>query len=58
MQSDWWCSGFFGGSLWYIYEQTGDVKWKEAAHRWTMAVAKEQTNTTTHDLGLIKMVSV
>ena len=25
--SDWWCSGFFGGSLWYIYEFTKDPKW-------------------------------
>ncbi len=53
MKSDWWCSGFFGGSLWYLFERTGDPKWKEAAHRWTMAVAKEQTNTTTHDLGFM-----
>lgn len=53
MTSDWWCSGFFGGSLWYLFEQTGDPKWKQAAHRWTMAVAKEQTNTTTHDLGFM-----
>lgn len=53
MKSDWWCSGFFGGSLWYLYEQSGDPKWKEAAHRWTMAVAKEQYNTGTHDLGFM-----
>lgn len=53
MTSEWWCSGFFGGSLWYLYEHTGNLKWKEAAHRWTMAVANEQTNTTTHDLGFM-----
>jgi rhamnogalacturonyl hydrolase YesR len=53
MKSDWWCSGFFGGSLWYLFEQTGDPKWKEAAHKWTMAVAKEQYNTRTHDLGFM-----
>jgi unsaturated chondroitin disaccharide hydrolase len=53
MKSDWWCSGFFGGSLWYLYEQTHDQKWKEAAHKWTMAVAKEQFNTGTHDLGFM-----
>ena len=51
--SDWWCSGFFGGSLWYIYEFTKDPKWKEAADRWTMAVEKEQYNTGTHDLGFM-----
>ena len=53
MKSSWWCSGFFGGSLWYLYEQTNDPKWKEAAHKWTMAVAKEQYNTRTHDLGFM-----
>lgn len=53
MPSSWWCSGFFGGSLWYIFEQTKDAKWKEAAHTWTMAVEKEQHNTGTHDLGFM-----
>jgi unsaturated chondroitin disaccharide hydrolase len=53
MASSWWCSGFFGGSLWYLYEQTHDPTWKVAAHRWTMAVAKEQHNTRTHDLGFM-----
>ncbi|WP_257668128.1 glycoside hydrolase family 88 protein [Parapedobacter tibetensis] len=51
--SDWWCSGFFGGSLWYLYEYTKDDKWKEAADKWTMAVEKEKYNTTTHDLGFM-----
>ena len=26
-----WTSGFFAGSLWYIYELTGDDHWKEEA---------------------------
>lgn len=51
--SHWWCSGFFGGSLWYIYEYSQDNKWKEAAHKWTMAVEKEKSNTRTHDLGFM-----
>ncbi len=53
MKSDWWCSGFFGGSMWYLYEYTKDPKWKDAAHQWTMAVEKEKLNTTTHDLGFM-----
>lgn len=24
MPTSWWCSGFFGGSLWYIFEETKD----------------------------------
>lgn len=51
--SDWWCSGFFGGALWYIYEYTKDEKWKNRAHEWTMAVEKEKNNTSTHDLGFM-----
>ncbi|NBB29739.1 glycoside hydrolase family 88 protein [Cellulophaga sp. BC115SP] len=53
MKSEWWCSGFFGGSLWYLYEYNHDPKWKAAAEKWTMAVAKEQYNTGTHDLGFM-----
>jgi unsaturated chondroitin disaccharide hydrolase len=51
--SEWWCSGFFGGSLWYLFEYTGETKWKEAADKWTKAVEKEKYNTQTHDLGFM-----
>ncbi|PUZ22941.1 glucuronyl hydrolase [Chitinophaga parva] len=53
MKSDWWCSGFFGGSLWYLYEYTKDTSLKSAAATWTEAVSKEQYNTGTHDLGFM-----
>ncbi|TCC88803.1 glucuronyl hydrolase [Pedobacter frigiditerrae] len=53
MPSEWWCSGFFGGSLWYLYEYTKDDYWRKAAHKWTMAVEKEKANTSTHDLGFM-----
>lgn len=51
--SDWWCSGFFGGSLWYLYEFTGEQKWKTAADQWTRALDKEKYNKSTHDLGFM-----
>lgn len=51
--SDWWCSGFFGGTLWLLYEYNKDQKWKDAANLWTWAVQREQYNTTTHDLGFM-----
>jgi len=51
--ADWWCSGFFGGSLWYLFEFTKDTSWKNAAHRWSMAVEKEKFNVGTHDLGFM-----
>jgi unsaturated chondroitin disaccharide hydrolase len=51
--ASWWCSGFFGGSLWYIYEFTKDDQWKTAADKWTRAVEKQKFNKTTHDLGFM-----
>ena len=53
MPSSWWCSGFFGGSLWYLFEYTGDSSWKQAAEKWSLAVEKEKLNTSTHDLGFM-----
>lgn len=53
MPSDWWCSGFFGASLWYLYGYSKLPEFKKAANKWTMAVQKEQYNTTTHDLGFM-----
>ena len=52
-KSDWWTSGFFPGTLWYLYEYTKKEEWKDAANRWTLALKKEQWNTTTHDLGFM-----
>ena len=31
--SGWWTSGFFPGSLWYLYEYSKDDKFKDAAIR-------------------------
>jgi rhamnogalacturonyl hydrolase YesR len=53
MKADWWCTGFFGGILWYLYEYTGDTSFKNAADKWTMALEKEQYNKGTHDLGFM-----
>ena len=53
VRCDDWCSGFFAGSLWYLYEFTNDVRWKKAAVRWTGALKGERFNTSTHDLGFM-----
>jgi unsaturated chondroitin disaccharide hydrolase len=53
MPADWWCSGFFGGTLWYLFQYSHDDKWKDAARLWSAAVEKEQYNTHTHDLGFM-----
>lgn len=46
-----WCSGFFPGELWYMYERTGDDFWKEKAIEFTAPVEREKTNGGTHDMG-------
>jgi len=53
MKSDWWCSGFFAGNLWYLSEYTKDKDIASAADAWTVALEKEQYNKTTHDLGFM-----
>lgn len=51
--SGWWTSGFFPGSLWYLYEYSKDDKVKDAAIKMTSRVEKEKNNTGTHDLGFM-----
>ncbi len=46
-----WCSGYFPGELWYMYEYTKDEKWKQLAHRQTIILEREKFNNRTHDMG-------
>lgn len=46
-----WCSGFFPGELWYMYEYTKDDYWKQKAEEFTAPVEREKTNAGTHDMG-------
>ncbi len=52
-----WTSGFFPGSLWYLYELTGQEKWKEEALRWTGSLESLKTFTKHHDLGFMMYCS-
>jgi len=52
-KSSWWTSGFFPGSLWYLYEYSKDEKIKEYASMMTARIEKEKNNTGTHDLGFM-----
>lgn len=52
-----WTSGFFPGSLWYMYDYTKDKKWETLARQWTAGLEKEQFNKGTHDLGFILFCS-
>lgn len=51
--SEWWCSGFYPGSLWYLYEYSKDESLKAEAIRSTALLEKEKNNTGTHDLGFM-----
>ena len=49
----WWCSGFYPGSLWYIYENTGDEAFREMAQKRTLALAPLLEMKTDHDIGFM-----
>jgi hypothetical protein len=55
--SDWWCSGFYPGTLLYLYEQTKDAVLLTEAQRSLTLLEKEQYNKTTHDLGFMMYCS-
>jgi rhamnogalacturonyl hydrolase YesR len=46
-----WTSGFFPGLLWYLYELTGNEKWKAEAKTFTSYIEREKTNNGNHDIG-------
>lgn len=48
-----WTSGFFPGSLWYMYELTGDNKWKVEAEKVTETLDTVQYLTWHHDVGFM-----
>ncbi len=48
-----WTPGFFPGSLWYIYELTGDTIWRNQAEKWTTTLEPLKTFTGHHDLGFM-----
>ncbi|HEY6503053.1 MAG TPA: glycoside hydrolase family 88 protein [Chitinophagaceae bacterium] len=55
--SGWWCSGFYPGTLLYLYEQTKDVSLYKEAIRILNILEKEKNNTSTHDLGFMMFCS-
>lgn len=55
--SGWWCSGFYPGTLLYIYEQNKDMALYNEAMRVLGVLEKEKNNTGTHDLGFMMYCS-
>ncbi len=48
-----WRSGFFPGSVWYLYELTGDTALLPLAKKYTMAIEEAKNLTWHHDVGFI-----
>lgn len=47
----WWCSGFYPGSLWYIYEYNGDENIHFLAEKHTHRLDDICSEDTSHDIG-------
>ena len=47
----WWCSGFYPGSLWYIYEYTGNGQVRALAEKNTEKLDVLKIKGSDHDLG-------
>jgi len=48
-----WRSGFFPGSVWYLYELTKDTTLLPLAQKYTEALERAKTLTLHHDIGFI-----
>lgn len=50
--SDWTC-GFFSGTLWYLYELTGDTVWLDSARKFTQSIDTCNYQVWSHDIGFV-----
>lgn len=48
-----WTSGFFPGSMWYMYDLTDDTQWMDYAKKYTEALHSAQYLSSHHDIGFI-----
>lgn len=51
--SRWWCSGFFPGSLWYLYGNNKNAEVLKYARLYTGRVEREKYTTDNHDVGFM-----
>jgi len=52
-----WTGGFFPGSLWYLYHQSGNEQTKAEAIKWTEALEKAKDLDQHHDIGFVMYCS-
>lgn len=55
--SGWWCSGFYPGTLFYLYEETGNKDLYTEGERMLKLLEREQYNVSTHDIGFMMYCS-
>ena len=48
-----WRSGFFAGSLWYLYQMTGEEQWRTLAERYDRMLEPVKDYTDNHDVGFM-----
>ena len=48
-----WTSGFFPGSMWYMYQLTGNKKWEKLGVKYTEQLDSAKFLTWHHDVGFI-----
>lgn len=48
-----WTGGFFPGSLWFLYHQSGNERTKAEAIKWTEALEKAKDLDQHHDIGFV-----
>ena len=53
----WWCSGFYPGVLWQVYEATEDTLFRNLAVKHTLPLAGLLERNTDHDIGFQLMSS-
>lgn len=53
----WWTSGHYPGSLWYLYEATGEAFFKDRATAWTEILEPISRYEGNHDVGFMTYCS-
>ena len=53
----WWTSGHYPGSLWYLYEATGDAYFRDRATVWTEILEPVSAYEGNHDVGFMMYCS-
>ena len=49
----WWCSGYFPGTLWYLYEYNNDSRLLDYSRNYTARVEEAKNDRSKHDIGLM-----